>query len=76
MSSQIYIFMPIGVITPVIIAWEGFCLQSAQCVNFVCNEGYVVQLLYGNCEQSLRRLGKFVRIIQNRLICNLGLESK
>ena len=39
---------PIGVITPVrfyvILSWECFGLLSAKCVNFVCNEGIVVQL--------------------------------
>ena len=44
MGSQIYMLTPIGVITPVVLAWECFCLLSAQCVNFVCNEGNVVQL--------------------------------
>ena len=34
----------IGVITPVVLSWECFCLLSAQCVNLVCNEGNVVQL--------------------------------
>ena len=44
MCSQIYMFMPIGVITPVVLALECFCLLSAQCVNLVCNEGNIVQL--------------------------------
>jgi hypothetical protein len=35
---------PIVVITPVVLPWECFCLLSSQCVNFVCNEGNVVQL--------------------------------
>ena len=39
---------PIGVIISVqfyvVLPWECFCLLSAQCVNFVCNEGNAVQL--------------------------------
>ena len=35
---------PLGVITLVVLAWECVCLLSAQCVNFVCNDGNVVQL--------------------------------
>ena len=41
MGSQIYMLMLI----PVLLAWECFCLLSAQCVNFVCNEGNVVPSL-------------------------------
>ena len=44
MGIQIYIFTPIGLITPVVLAWEYVCLLSAQCVNFVYNDGNVVQL--------------------------------